>query len=75
MQYYYLIRKAIPKNKVSEKYMDNVKIFRGPTHNITNIPQFAPPKFMRDSMTEIDLQKFIDETPDSEKTILFEADE
>ena len=55
--------------------MDNVKIFRGPTHNIANIPQFAPPKFMRDSMTEIDFQKFIEETPDSEKTILFEADD
>ena len=35
--------------------MENVNKFRGPTHNIQNIPQFAPPKFMRDSMTEIDL--------------------
>jgi len=26
--------------------MKNVKIYRGPTHDIPNIPQFAPDRFI-----------------------------
>lgn len=52
----------MPKNKISEEYLENVKIFRGPTHNISNIPQFAPPKFMKDPLTEVDLEAYLQET-------------
>jgi len=36
----------MPKTKISEKYLKNLKIYRGPTHDIKNIPQFAPIKFI-----------------------------
>jgi len=41
----------MPKNKISEEYMKNVKIFRGPVHDIPNVPQFAPEKFIEDPLT------------------------
>lgn len=65
----------MPKNKVSEKYFDNVKIYRGPTHDIPNIPQFAPEKLMMDSLTEMDLQKYAEKIREEGAEVLFEADE
>jgi hypothetical protein len=32
----------MPKNKLSAKYMANVKLYRGPTHDLPFLPQFAP---------------------------------
>ena len=32
----------MPKNKLSQKYLDNLVLCRGPTHNYNNFPQFAP---------------------------------
>jgi hypothetical protein len=44
MQYHFLLRKVMPKNKLSVKYMENVILCRGPTHDLKNFPQFAPDK-------------------------------
>lgn len=44
----------MPKNKVSEKYLENLKIFRGPTHNIAHLPQFAPKSSSKNPLTDID---------------------
>ena len=38
MQYNFLLRKVMPKNKLSVKYMENVILCRGPTHNLKNFP-------------------------------------
>ena len=48
----------MPKNKISEKYMENVKIFRGPTHDIPNLPQFSPPKSMFDPLANIKMDEY-----------------
>ena len=32
----------MPKNKLSEKYFQNVKLIRGPTHSFSQFPQFSP---------------------------------
>jgi hypothetical protein len=34
----------MPKNKISGKYMENVFLFRGKTHDLNFLPQFAPDK-------------------------------
>ena len=36
----------MPKTKLSEEYLKNLKIYRGPTHDIPNVPQFAPMRFI-----------------------------
>ena len=37
-----MLKRSMPKNKLSLKYMENVILCRGPTHNLSNFPQFAP---------------------------------
>lgn len=51
----------MPKTKISEAYMKNLKIFRGPTHTLPNVPQFAPDRFIQDPLTQIDFKKYYDE--------------
>lgn len=34
----------MPKNKLSEKFLNNLVLCRGPTHSLSNFPQFAPDK-------------------------------
>ena len=34
----------MPKNKLSMKYIDNLLLFRGPTHNLPQFPEFSPDK-------------------------------
>lgn len=42
----------MPKNKVSGKYMENLKIFRGPTHDFAHLPQFAPDRNIYEYLPE-----------------------
>lgn len=46
----------MPKTKLSEDYLKNLKIFRGPTHDIANVPQFSPMKFIEDPLTQVDFK-------------------
>lgn len=45
----------MPKNKLSEKYLQNLKIYRGPNHDIKGLPQFMPPKSMKTPLAHIDI--------------------
>lgn len=49
----------MPKNKLSGDYMENVKIFRGPTHTISHLPQFAPDRNIYEYLPEANLQEYI----------------
>lgn len=35
--------------------MENIKIYRGPTHDIPHLPQFAPDRSIYDVLPEINL--------------------
>lgn len=50
----------MPKTKISEEYLKNIKFFKGPTHNLPNIPQFAPMRFIENPMTQLDIQKYVE---------------
>lgn len=54
----------MPKNKLSGNYMENVKIFRGPTHEIAHLPQFAPDKNIYEYLPEANLQEYIRLNPE-----------
>lgn len=47
--------------------MKNLKLFRGPTHTLPNIPQFAPDRFIHDPLTQIDFKKYLEEHPEEFK--------
>jgi hypothetical protein len=49
----------MPKNKLSQKYFDNVILCRGPTHQFPNLPQFAPDKKIYEYLPETDLYEVI----------------
>lgn len=49
----------MPKNKISGKYLENLKIFRGPTHDIPHLPQFAPDKNIYEYLPEANLEEYI----------------
>lgn len=34
--------------------MKNLKLYRGPTHDLPHIPQFAPSRFIENPLTQID---------------------
>ena len=51
----------MPKNRLSEKYLQNIKIYRGPTHNIPHLPQFMPDQNIYDNLPHVDLEKLIEE--------------
>ena len=53
----------MPKNKISAKYLENVKIYRGPTHDIPNLPQFAPDRNIYEYLPESNLDMLIKTTP------------
>ncbi len=53
----------MPKNKLSEKYLDNLILCRGPTHQFSNMPQFAPDKKIYEYLPEIDLHELIKNDP------------
>jgi hypothetical protein len=53
----------MPKNKLSEKYLDNVILCRGPTHRFNNFPQFAPDKKVYEYLPETDLYELIKNDP------------
>lgn len=53
----------MPKNKLSQKYLDNVVLCRGPTHNFANLPQFAPDKKIYEYLPETDLHELIKNDP------------
>ena len=53
----------MPKNKLSEKYLDNLILCRGPTHQFSNLPQFAPDKKIYEYLPEIDLNEVIKNDP------------
>jgi len=57
--YHYLLRKVMPKNKLSEKYMQNLVLCRGPTHNYKQFPQFAPDRKTYSLLPKIDLLEMI----------------
>lgn len=54
----------MPKNKLSMKYLDNLMIFRGPTHNLPQFPEFAPDKKIYSLLPETNLLELVqkDET-------------
>lgn len=54
----------MPKNKLSGNYMENVKIFRGPTHSISHLPQFAPDKNIYEYLPEANLEEYIRLNPE-----------
>ena len=63
----------MPKNRLSEKYLENVKIFRGPTHSIPHLLQFAPkPKTW--TPLSMDLQDYIKKINPEDMKILHESD-
>jgi ribosomal protein L13 len=47
----------MPKNRLSESYLKNLKIFRGPTHDFPNLPQFAPMRFIENPLTEVNMEE------------------
>lgn len=49
----------MPKNKLSEKYMANVILCRGPTHSLSPFPQFAPDKKIYEYLPETDLMELV----------------
>ncbi len=49
----------MPKNKLSAKYLENVKIFRGPTHDLPHLPQFAPDRNIYEYLPQANLEEFI----------------
>ncbi len=49
----------MPKTKISGNYMENVKIFRGPTHTLSHLPQFAPDRNIYEYLPESNMQEFI----------------
>jgi hypothetical protein len=55
----------MPKNTLSEKYMKNVHIFRGPTHGFKFLPQFAPDLNIYEALPEIDMKEVIKNSPDA----------
>ena len=64
----------MPKNKLSEKYLENVKIFRGPTHTIPHLLQFAPkPKFF--TPLAADMEEYIKSLNPEDVEILDESEE
>lgn len=72
--YYYLLRKSMPKNKISEKYLKNLKLYRGPTHDLPHLPQFAPDRFIHDPLTQIDFKKYYEEHKEDFK-VLYEGEQ
>lgn len=48
----------MPKTKGIEEYLKNLKIYRGPTHDIPNIPQFAPIRFIENPLAELDMEQY-----------------
>lgn len=49
----------MPKNKLSEKYLENLVLCRGPTHNYSNFPQFSPDKRIYDYLPETDIYEMV----------------
>jgi hypothetical protein len=54
----------MPKNKLSAKYMANVKLYRGPTHDLPFLPQFAPDNNLYEGLPHANFPKLIMESPD-----------
>ena len=52
----------MPKNKLSQKYLDNLVLCRGPTHGFNNFPQFAPDNKIYEYLPETDLMEYIKTT-------------
>lgn len=44
--------------------MTNLKIYRGPNHDIKGLPQFLPPKSMKSPLAHINLENMIKEAED-----------
>jgi hypothetical protein len=53
----------MPKNKLSQKYLDNLVLCRGPTHAFPNFPQFAPDKKIYEYLPETDIEQYIKTEP------------
>lgn len=49
----------MPTNKLSQKYLDNLVLCRGPTHGYNNFPQFAPDNKIYEYLPETDLMEYI----------------
>lgn len=49
--------------------MVNLKIYRGPTHDIPNLPQFAPDRSIYDMLPKVDLIEQVKANPESFKLI------
>lgn len=49
----------MPKNKLSAKYLDNLVLCRGPTHDYKQFPQFAPDKKTYSLLPKVDLLEII----------------
>ena len=61
--FHFVIRKFMPKNRLSEQYMKNVHIFRGPTHSFKFLPQFAPDLNIYEALPETDMRELIKNEP------------
>jgi hypothetical protein len=49
----------MPKNKLSMKYLDNLILCRGPTHNLSHFPEFAPDKKIYSLLPETNLLELV----------------
>ena len=45
----------MPKNKISGQYLGNLKIYRGPLHDLQHLPQFAPDDNVYEYLPEANL--------------------
>ena len=64
----------MPKTKISEEYMKNVKIYRGPTHDIPNLPQFAPDRSIYKTLPNYNVYEDMKKNPEEVK-IAYESSE
>lgn len=63
----------MPKNKVSGKYLENLKIYRGPTHDIPHLPQFASKPKVFDPLADINLREYVKTLPTDEIKLVSES--
>ena len=53
----------MPKNKLSMKYLDNLILCRGPTHNLPQFPEFSPDQKIYSLLPETNLLEMVQKDP------------
>lgn len=61
--YHHLLKKTMPKNKLSMKYLDNLILCRGPTHNLPHFPEFSPDQKIYSMLPETNLLEMVKNDP------------